>query len=131
MPTFTVESITNPIYTNADGTGIDAQIKFAEFDQVLPFHATSWDTELHGKQIYDDLIAGKYGPITPYSPDLTKIELSVRSQRNMLIMQTDWTQGADVPEATRTKWATYRQLLRDVPQQSGFPTNITWPTPPN
>lgn len=54
---------------------------------------------------------------------------SARSQRDTLLTQTDWTQVADAP-VDKAAWATYRQALRDVPQQIGFPTTITWPVKP-
>lgn len=55
---------------------------------------------------------------------------NARALRNQLLVETDWTQSVDVPQATKDKWATYRQALRDVPQQAGFPDNIQWPTKP-
>tara|TARA_Y100001963_G_scaffold66033_1_gene92017 strand:+ start:150 stop:437 length:288 start_codon:yes stop_codon:yes gene_type:complete len=55
----------------------------------------------------------------------------VREERNCRLRATDWTQGADVPSATKSKWVSYRQSLRDVPTQSGFPTSVTWPTEPS
>jgi hypothetical protein len=130
MPTFTVQSVSNPVYTNEDGTGIDVQIKFAEFPVVLPFHATSWDIEVHGRQIFNDLKAGVYGEIAPYVLDLNKLGNDIRSQRDLLLKSTDWTQGADVPSATKEKWVAYRQALRDITQQSTFPETVTWPTEP-
>lgn len=54
----------------------------------------------------------------------------VRELRNTLLSATDWSQAADVPQATKDKWAPYRQALRDVPQQPGFPENIQWPAKP-
>jgi hypothetical protein len=63
---FAIESITNPVYGNAEGTHINCQIKFAELNEVHNFGANEWDTESHGQQIYADLKAGKYGPIQPY-----------------------------------------------------------------
>lgn len=54
----------------------------------------------------------------------------VRLDRNRLLAETDWTQAVDVPQAVKDKWAPYRQALRDVPQQPGFPENITWPVKP-
>jgi len=131
MQTFTVFSVTDPVYTNAENTGIDTKVKFNEFDEVLPFHATAWDTEAHGQQIYNDLKAGRYGPITPYTFDENKSAMNIRAERNMKISATDWTQGADVPDQTKQKWASYRQALRDVTSQSTFPISVTWPTPPN
>jgi hypothetical protein len=54
----------------------------------------------------------------------------VRSERNAKLASTDWTQTVDAPQATKDKYATYRQALRDVPAQSGFPNTIEWPTQP-
>ena len=53
-----------------------------------------------------------------------------RANRDRLLAATDWTQMPDVPQATKDKWASYRQALRDVPQQAGFPDNIQWPVKP-
>ena len=55
----------------------------------------------------------------------------VRKQRDTLIAETDWTQGSDVPVTLKNKWNTYRQALRDVPQNNTDPENITWPTKPS
>jgi len=54
---------------------------------------------------------------------------AVRVQRDALLTASDWTQVADAPVDTAA-WATYRQDLRDIPAQSGFPDNITWPQEP-
>ena len=67
----TVESVENPVYTNETGTQITANIKFEEFNEVLPFTADVNDTEAHGRQIYADLVAGKYGAIGEYVPPPT------------------------------------------------------------
>ena len=53
----------------------------------------------------------------------------IRSERDDLLKQSDWTQVADAPVDAQA-WADYRQALRDVPQQSGFPADIDWPTKP-
>ncbi|WP_404991315.1 tail fiber assembly protein [Cupriavidus pauculus] len=55
----------------------------------------------------------------------------VRAERDALIRATDWTQLGDVPEETRLRYVAYRQALRDVPQQPGFPHAISWPVPPD
>jgi len=54
---------------------------------------------------------------------------SQRTERNRLIAVCDWTQVADSP-VDKEVWATYRQSLRDIPSQSGFPWDITWPVEP-
>lgn len=61
---------------------------------------------------------------------IARLPTIVREERNLLLSATDWTQLFDVPQTVRDKWASYRQALRDVPQQSGFPTNVQWPTKP-
>lgn len=53
----------------------------------------------------------------------------MRQQRDNLLSRSDWTQVADAP-VDKAAWATYRQALRDVPSQSGFPYNVVWPTQP-
>lgn len=70
--------------------------------------------------------------ITPRSESDTLLLFAenYRLQRDSLLKDSDWTQLADIPQAIRDTWAAYRQLLRDLPQQSGFPNNITWPTAP-
>ena len=55
---------------------------------------------------------------------------SARDTRDNLLAKTDWTQAKDIPDAVSAKWAPYRQALRDVPQQAGFPENIVWPSKP-
>lgn len=54
---------------------------------------------------------------------------AVRTDRDRRLAETDWTQVADAP-VDQAAWATYRQALRDVPAQAGFPWDITWPTKP-
>jgi len=54
---------------------------------------------------------------------------SVRDDRTKKLSDTDWTQVADAP-VDKQLWATYRQALRDVTAQSGFPWEVTWPTQP-
>lgn len=53
----------------------------------------------------------------------------VRSERNKKLADSDWTQVADAP-VDKTVWAAYRQQLRDISSQSGFPWEITWPQEP-
>ena len=54
---------------------------------------------------------------------------SVREQRNQKLKDSDWTQVADAP-VDQAAWAAYRQALRDIPSQQGFPWDVQWPTQP-
>ena len=63
---------------------------------------------------------------------------ALRRQRDVLLIECDWTQGADVPTSIKNAWVTYRQALRDLPATAS-PTinaneelmNVTWPTKPD
>lgn len=57
---------------------------------------------------------------------------AARAQRDKLLTATDWAVLPDSPldESSKTSLKTYRQALRDVPQQEGFPNNISWPNMP-
>ena len=52
----------------------------------------------------------------------------VRSQRDKLIADTDWMALSD--NTLTAEWATYRQALRDVTSQEGFPHSVEWPEKP-
>lgn len=59
--------------------------------------------------------------------------LAVRADRAALLSSTDWTQVSDSPlsDDERAIWAAYRQALRDVPEQRGFPWMVEWPKRPD
>lgn len=54
----------------------------------------------------------------------------VLNQRKYLLIESDWTQMPDVNLPNKEQWAVYRQQLRDINKQEGFPLNIKWPDPP-
>lgn len=55
---------------------------------------------------------------------------NARAKRDALLSETDWSQGKDVPPELSMKYLSYRQALRDITLQSGFPDNIQWPQKP-
>ncbi len=57
---------------------------------------------------------------------------AVRTQRDAKLAESDWMviKSAETGIALATEWAAYRQALRDITQQDGFPSEITWPTEP-
>ena len=59
----------------------------------------------------------------------TEQAASVRQTRNDKLKESDWTQLVD-SIADKALWATYRQTLRDISSQTGFPFGITWPEQP-
>ena len=79
----------------------------------------------------------QYAEIAPIPavPELTEEQqkMQVRAQRNSLLTLCDWTQLPDAPltDGEKQEWAEYRQALRDVPEQTGFPENVIWPSTPS
>jgi len=61
---------------------------------------------------------------------VTPIE-SLRSTRNALLEESDWTQNRDVVLSNDADWKTYRQALRDLPANTSDPSNPTYPTKPS
>ena len=54
----------------------------------------------------------------------------IRQHRNKLLIECDWTQGADVPSNIKDPWATYRTALRDI-TTAATTADVVWPTPPS
>ena len=79
---------------------------------------------------YDD---SKFTDIYDEKPATDEeIASQVRSDRNSLLQQSDWTQMPDsaLSDSKKKEWIAYRKSLRDIPSQSGFPKTITWPDRP-
>ena len=69
-------------------------------------------------------------PSLTWKQDRALAEKSVRTKRAKLLTASDWTQLPDVPLETKAAWATYRQALRDITDQAGFPFDVVWRAPP-
>lgn len=65
-------------------------------------------------------------------PTTEEVAAQVRAQRDSMIAQTDYLMMSDYPisEEDKTLLETYRQALRDIPEQEGFPSNVQWPVAP-
>lgn len=107
----------------------------AVFDaDSLPDWASAWvdatdDAEVGGT--YDGVTFVPLAAPTPTAEE-------VRAQRDRLLAETDWVVTKAVEQNAQdglgvqipVVWLNYRQALRDIPQQPGFPDNVTWPTAP-
>ena len=63
---------------------------------------------------------------------LERASESARNQRDRLLTESDWVtiRATDTGDPVPTEWQTYRQALRDIPDQTGFPEQIDWPQEP-
>jgi len=73
-------------------------------------------------------------PNTPTVSLTERFAAGVRNKRNRLLAESDWTDTLSAKsrlgDDLYNQWQTYRQALRDIPTQSGYPFNVVWPTPP-
>jgi len=67
-------------------------------------------------------------PVFPDFNEPTQEEL-IRGKRDSLLKETDWMVLPDSSQPSQA-WLDYRQALRDIPQQEGFPSNVVWPIKP-
>lgn len=126
-----ISSPHHPVWANAERTHINITISIDGLNGEHLFTAGANDPESYGIELYEDIIAGVFGPIAEYvPPSLEETAALVRYQRDQMLAATDWTQMPDIPQATKDLWQPYRQALRDIPQQAEFPYNIVWPTQP-
>jgi len=57
----------------------------------------------------------------------------ILNQRKQLLQDTDWLviRAMDTGTQIAANWQTYRQALRDITQQPGYPFTVNWPQPPS
>lgn len=94
-------------------------------------HAALFAAQAAGKRI----VPGPDGhPVTAEQPpmDAEAAMQAMRRRRDALLRDSDRTQIPDYPisDADRAAWATYRQQLRDLPEDTTDPATVVWPTPP-
>lgn len=122
----------------------------------FPLHLSAQDVASYGYGLYDFSAAptaGKHEKVVESPPvrsasgvwvqawsvvEMTPEEkaeqdtakaFQVRNERNIRLSQSDWSQIADSP-VDKQVWLGYRQALRDVPAQAGFPWGVAWPKQP-
>lgn len=88
----------------------------------------------HGDRYIKEIEKGENGKrrfqiVAVPEPTTEEIAAQVRAKRDALLAETDFLMMPDYPlgEEDSAALKTYRQGLRDVPTQEGFPTEITWP----
>jgi hypothetical protein len=117
-------AISDLTYSKADNSTIDCIIH-CDDSKSYPFTVTSYDTEQHGIDIWNDIQAGLHGPVAPYSPptaDQVAAQLVVSasfalsaSDRTMDRVQEAICLGLTTPTAADVvAWVNYRRALRSI-----------------
>lgn len=102
------------------------------FEETYPPEAAVWCNS-HGDRYITELEKNgdkrRFQIVAVPEPTTEEISAQVRAKRDALLAETDFLMMPDYPlgEEDATALKTYRQGLRDVPTQEGFPTEITWP----
>ena len=133
----TITQVRNAQSVQADNARMSVEINHPNYGWI-PYGLNSSDTD---STINNDEIIALIGTefaayVPPTAEELaTAAAAEVRSKRNQLLREVDVFVGnplrwAALSSNEQTAWATYRTELLDVPQQSGFPSTITWPTAP-
>lgn len=108
----------------------DAELETYGVYRVTPTTAPETNPRTDTLERSCSLIDGTWTEVwTKVQLDSAVAAKNIREQRNELLAETDWTQLSD--SGVASTWTTYRQALRDVPSQEGFPYSVTWPTKPS
>jgi len=136
--TYTIEDVT----LIQRGTGITDEIychvKFAECSEPVPVYANRTSDSEFERELNQRIEDGEFGEIAFPPSDyrthpLTMIERDeqAKEKRDELLLKSDWTESAThLSAAQKADWKVYRQELRDVPDQPGYPWEVVWPTKP-
>lgn len=123
---------------NEDGSRVDVEINHPEHGWI-PYTLDTTDTDMtiDNNALMTLIGADKQAYVPPTAEELrAEMELEIRSERNFYLEEMDLIVANPLRWAAMTTeqqnaWSTYRQELLDVPQQSGFPETISWPTKPD
>jgi hypothetical protein len=133
----TITEVRNAVSLQSDNLLMDVEINHPQHGWI-PYTLDSADTDT---TIDNDAVMALIGTdFTAYvAPTQAELDATaaadVRADRDGRLLEVDAIAGnalrwAALDADTQTAWATYRQALLDVPQQAGFPHDITWPTKP-
>ena len=113
----------NAILIDGDLINEDADL-YEVLDGSTPTLMAGWEVIKAGRQLQSDAEEAEYA-----AGANDRAAAEVRTERDAKLAETDWTQVADAP-VSQEDWAAYRALLRSMPEQEGFPNEVTWPTEP-
>ena len=120
----------NPKWTAKDT--IEVEVEHDEYGWI-PFNASPDDDVAHGRELFETLSIKYAAQVVPCSQEERDDDAAdeILSRRATELKESDWTQLPDVPQATKDLWAPYRQALRDITEQPGYPHEVTFPVRPD
>lgn len=134
-----ITEVRDPIWGSLEMDSIGCYVRTVEFgDEWLPYGAIPTDPMEYGRQLYADLVAGVYGPISPYvaPPPYVPDAQENKEQAEVRLAATDWVNQPDVYDpnnppylTNRDAFLTYRSQVRTI---AVYPTAgiLDWPVCP-
>ena len=134
----TITEVRNAASLQADNLRMDLEINHPHYGWIpYTIDPTDTDTTIDNNALITLIGSNFAAYVAPTQDELdAEAARSVRGQRDYLLKtEVDPIAGnalrwADLTDAQRAAWTQYRTDLLNVPQQSGFPHNVTWPTKP-
>ncbi len=123
---------------NEDGSRIDVEINHPALGWIpYTLDTSDEDMTIDNDALMTLIGADKQAYVAPSAEEVrAALELEIREERNFYLEEMDAIVANPLRWAAMTTeqqnaWSTYRQELLDVPQQSGFPETVSWPTKPD
>ena len=138
MPTVTITEVRNAQSLNSENTAFDVEINHPEYDWI-PYTLSPDDTDM---TVDNSVLLGLIGSdfeayVAPTQAELDEaLSANLRAQRDQKLVEevdpivTNPLRWAELTDAKQAEWTQYRTDLLNLPEQSGFPNTVTWPTKP-
>ena len=138
MPTVTITEVRNAQSLNAENTAFEVEINHPEHGWI-PYGLNPDDTDMTvDNSVLLELIGSDYAAyVAPTQEELdAELAASLRAQRDDKLVNevdplvTNPLRWAELTDDKQAEWTQYRTDLLNLPEQSGFPNSVTWPTKP-
>lgn len=120
----TVARCNTKLHTPLPRSASEADLMAGVKESLIPQEIDDW------RQFANDYLIGETEGV--YYRSAAGLEQDVKEKRLMFLHKSDWVaiRAQETGEAIPEEWATYRQALRDITDQAGYPENVVWPTKP-
>ena len=111
---------------------IDCVVEIEETGELVGFTATPFDPEPYGRELFK-MLSTKYVTQVVACTDQERYDdaaSDVKHQRAIELRNTDWIANSDVQLENHLEWLQYRQDLRDITSQPGYPFDVQFPERP-
>lgn len=133
----TITEVRNAQSLQSDNQRMDVEINHPDYGWI-PYTVDPSDTDTTiDNAVILGLVGDDFGAyVAPTQSELDAVlAAQVRAERDLLLSVVDVVvsnplRWADLSASKQAEWSNYRQELLNVPQQSGFPSSISWPTEP-